>query len=316
MQLELLPKQDKIVVQHNNLINAKFDLIPSELKIFLYLLAQIDPKKDTEFKAHQIPISFISTSTGGRTYKDIKEYAENLTKKTIQIESLSSKNRKKFIGLPLFGRVEYIEGANCVQASFNAEVKDFLLDLKGNFTKAELKHLLNIKNSHSFRIYWLLKQNKIYGQRLINYKKLREILMIGEDTYKEFPNFRRKVLDKALGDLADTDVAFDFKMVKTGKSVTDILFILRDNKKILPPDSSETVSIFETLTPQQKIAYKAMANNGLTKDQADYNIMKIKPDVITKTIHSAQLLFIDKKISNKTAYIVDSFKKLINIEAK
>jgi plasmid replication initiation protein len=303
MQMLLELEESKVIVQHNSLINSRFDISATELRLFLYMLSKID-KNDTEFKLTEVPISFLSSSTGGMTYKLLKASATNLLKKTFEIEFERVKGKKKWVGYNIFSQVEYIEGTNSISACFNDKIKDFLLNLKGNFTSTQLKYLIKLNSAHSFRLYWLLKQYKKFGERNINYQELRSMLMLSEK-YSLFSDFRTKVLNKAQKDLATTDVKFEYRLIKKGRSVDSIRFILKASDSTSKLEQPKTLE----LTEMQQKAYNAMVNNGLDKKQAEYYITRIEPLIITKMIHNAQLKYLDKKIENKAAYIVAELKK-------
>ena len=60
---------DKIVAQHNALVNARFSFVPLQMRLFLALLARIS-LDDTEFKEHVIPVSeLLFERHGGSAYQ-------------------------------------------------------------------------------------------------------------------------------------------------------------------------------------------------------------------------------------------------------
>jgi plasmid replication initiation protein len=230
--------ENKKIVQHNNLINGRFDITNTELRIFIYMLTQIN-KDDTDFKVCQIPIKTIMPNQGGKSYKIIKSIADNLLKKTFKLETLSMRKNKEvrtFVGYTIFSKSRYVEGENQLEMMFNSEIKDYLLNLKGNFTSAEWIQLMNIKTVYSYRIYWFLKQYQTFGERTIKINELKEMLMLkdektGKYKYSDFNNFKVRVLETAQDELKNTDMAFSFDGIKEGKAFYAVQFKL--DKKVV-----------------------------------------------------------------------------------
>ena len=216
-----------LVVQHNALVNAKFDLNTHEARLFLALLARLQ-RTDTAFSKCQLLVREIVPSTGSNNvYDQVRRMLKDFASRTLTIEKLSSDGRplKKpsFTVIPLLAYATYLEGEGMIEAQFNDLLLPYLLELRDNFTKAQLTELLKLKSANSYRIYWLLREYAAFGKRTIRLDELKAILGLDQE-YDRFNNFRARILDRAQAELAATDLPFTYEAIKQGREVVEIKF--------------------------------------------------------------------------------------------
>jgi hypothetical protein len=153
----------------------------------------------------------------------LKDFAS----RTLTIEKLSADGRplKKpsFTVIPLLAYATYLEGEGMIEAQFNDLLLPYLLELRDNFTKAQLTELLKLKSANSYRIYWLLREYAAFGKRTIRLDELKAILGLDQE-YDRFNNFRARILDRAQAELAATDLPFTYEAIKQGREVIEIKF--------------------------------------------------------------------------------------------
>ena len=232
--MKTLPKQnaDKIVAQHNALVNARFSFVPLQMRLFLALLSRIS-LDDTEFKEHIIPVSeLLFERHGGSAYQQIDEMCDDITSFKLYIEILEDGTRKrrrrpKYDYIPLMAKAGYDGDLGGVVAAFNPLIMPYLLQLResGNFTLADLDELRKLKSPNSVRIYWLLKEYSDFGQRTVTPEQLRFMLNIAENEYPRFSNFKARVLDRAQVELARTDMPFTYELERQNQLVQRIKFL-------------------------------------------------------------------------------------------
>ena len=223
---------DKIVAQHNALVNARFSFVPLQMRLFLALLSRIS-LDDTEFKEHVIPVSeLVFERHGGSAYQQIDEMCDDITSFKLYIEILEDGTRKrrrrpKYDYIPLMAKAGYDGDLGGVVAAFNPLIMPYLLQLResGNFTLADLDELRKLKSPSSVRIYWLLKEYSDFGQRTVTPKQLRFMLNIAENEYPRFSNFKARVLDRAQLELARTDMPFTYELERQNQLVQRIKFL-------------------------------------------------------------------------------------------
>lgn len=229
---DLIPR-NKRVVEHNSFIRARFDFDVVLHRLFIAALLQLN-REDDELENYCIPVRELVDVFGASTrlYSDLKETAEEMVQRsTMGFENELPGGRRKFVYYPLFRKISYAEGEGHIEIGFNPELRDRLLDLKGNFTRYELKHVRNFGSTYSFRIYKWLKGVEDYLETLeVSLKEMRTMLML-EDKYPNFAHFRRRVLEKAQEELDEhADISFEWEPIKEGRKVTAIRFLIRLSK--------------------------------------------------------------------------------------
>jgi hypothetical protein len=229
----------KLVVQRNDLINARFALTTLEMRLFMAMLARID-REDSEFHELRIPVTEVVAVSGRRPssndYAQLKDMCALLASRVIYVERPSKKKAKRggqaleevapsFSNTPLMAYADYSSEERALVVRFNDRVREHLLQLNdGNFTQAQLMQLLKLKSAHSYRIYWLLKQYGSFGTRTIRVDELKRVLDL-QGQYKQFPLFKLRVLDRAQQELAQTNLAFTYELIRgKNNSVEEIRF--------------------------------------------------------------------------------------------
>ena len=227
--------RSKGVVEHNDLINARYDFPLVIHRLFVAGLLLIE-REDEELKTYSIPITELmdayDTSTN-RYYTELKGKAEELLKRSnIGFEKTLKDGRRKWSMFPLFSRLEYVDGEGHIEIAFNNQLKDKLLQLKGNFTRYELEYVRHFGSTYSFRVYkWLKQVQSLREDRTLSLDEMRELLVL-EDKYTNFAHFRENVLEVARRELDEhADISFDYDLKKKGKKVTHIVFKMRLSEK-------------------------------------------------------------------------------------
>jgi hypothetical protein len=236
-----LPPQEppsKVIVQHNALVNARFDLSTVEMRLFMAMLSRIG-RDDNEFREMHIPLTEIVALSGRRPsskdYQQVAGMCDQLVSRILHIERPAEGRRRRerrvsatpdFDKIPLMAYAKYRGEEGALRVRFNDEVMPYLLQLHQNFTKAQVVQLLKLKSPHSYRIYWLLKEYATFGVRVLGVEELKSILnLYGQ--YKQFPLFRLRVLDRAQQELSQTDLPFEYELLREGKAVTQIKFLFK-----------------------------------------------------------------------------------------
>lgn len=218
----------QLVIKSNALVEASYRLSSIEQKIILTLATKIK-KEDKEFREYYFNLRSMANFLGLNSNSDydyLREVTKNLLSKVIEI-----KTEDALLQTHWLESVKYFDNNSTVELRFNPELKPFLLQLKKNFTKYQLKYAIQLKSKFSIRIYELLKQYEGIGSRLLCLEDLRKYLGIRADEYSLYSNFKNKVLKVAQKELnAKTDISFDFLEIKTGRKVTELKLIIVTSK--------------------------------------------------------------------------------------
>lgn len=224
------------MVQHNALVNAEFNLNTTETRLFMAMLTRLSAQDGSFLKCQVIVRDIMDHASNN--YSHVRKMLDGFASRKLRIETLSPEGhrprQRTYKVIPFLAYAEYKEGAGQIEARFNDELLPYLLELSGNFTKAQLAELLKLKGASSFRIYWLLREYDSFGKRVIALSELKAILGLTQE-YDRFNNFRLRVLDKAQEELAATDLPFTYTPLKQGRQVTHIEFRFRPPAKALAP---------------------------------------------------------------------------------
>lgn len=232
-------------VKSNELIQEIYsDMSLMDFKVFNFLVSKIQ-KSDKEFLPLQLDCKeFCITAgidfTSGFNYKRIKETITNLASRFIWAYDSEKRIHR---GIHIITDVTIYERTGKIDFSFHPDMKDYLLNLKSNFTKIQLIHTLPMKHKYSFRLYEILRSKK-YKNNLKSFEIEYDVLdlkkMLGilpkEATeirqgskYYNYRAFHDRVLLPARDEIRlYTDLFVRFEPVRMGKTVVSIVFIVRE----------------------------------------------------------------------------------------
>ncbi|MCP3764688.1 replication initiation protein [Domibacillus sp. A3M-37] len=231
----------EIIVKSNHLIEAKYKLSMREQKIILYLISKIE-KNDDDLKLYRISVKNFNEMMGLKgspKYAEIREITTELLKKVLEV-----KQGKTIYSFHWLSLVAYNEQEGTIDMRFDPILKPYLMDLKRDFTKLNLKHILLLKSGNSIRIYELLKQYLNIRERTIKITDLKLFLGLDKNGYQMYSDFKRKVIVPSMKEINEkTDISFDFKEIKDGRKVISLRFFIQ-SKNV---ENQEIVSIEEAL---------------------------------------------------------------------
>ena len=230
-------KKSRQVAVSNSLTEACYKSTLSELKIFMAVISCIN-RTDEDFKLYTfstIELAKIADIDKQNAYRDIEPAIDSLQGKMVMIREGNER-----IKVNLFSAARYRDDEGLVSLRFDPALKKHLLQLKSCFTLVNLNIILSFKSVYSIRIYFLLKQYQNIGKRKMLFKELKSMLCI-EEKYKLFSDFRRFVLEHTKSEFEEeiydgkkkSDISFDFQLIRKGRSVHTILFIIIDQSKIV-----------------------------------------------------------------------------------
>lgn len=271
-----------LVVQHNNLIEAYYDmdLSVNEHKIIKYAISKIK-LNDTQFPDYTFDVKeFVKAANvkGSNYYRGIEKIADELSKKRIKVKS------KEAVGyFPWFSAIVYRKGV--VHISFNHHIKDLLLQLEQTFTNYPFEVITPLKSAYSLRLFELLKQYEKIGYRRMKIDELRRMLGI-KDKYPEYSAMKQRVIKKAHSELNEkTKLSFEYEEIKEGKKVVAIDFFIKSNYK------NEQLELFE----------EPEANNNpeIIEEKVENNSTESEFVSHIRTVLKKQGIFIDDYLIEK-----------------
>jgi plasmid replication initiation protein len=234
MQIESL--KNELVVHHNYLIEARYNLSRQEKRLMYWLSSQTK-KEDEDFKEHELSIKSFATLIdvrGDHLYKELHLIAKRLMQSIITIRSLDDKS---WTMAALLSGAKYDDKKGVLKLSFHPYLKPYMLQLRDKFTKVNLGDIFSLKSVYSIRVYELLKQYESVGNRKISLEDLRSFCGISQTQYKKYNDFKRFVLETAKNEInAKTDVFIDYQESKRSRKIVAIVWTVRnrDNVEAIP----------------------------------------------------------------------------------
>jgi len=215
-----------LIVKGNDLVEARYRLTLTQQRLVLYLIAQIN-KGDTDFQTYALSVAdfckYLQINPNN-IYEEFVAISTSLVTKSLLIQ----KGTETIVAAWLSSAV-YNSKTGTITLRFAPELKEFLLELKGHFTKYALKHVKEFRSTYSIRLYELLKQYENLGARTFEVEDLKEILQI-KDLYKDYNLFKQRVILTAQSEINQkSDIQFDFVEIKTGRKVTALKFKISSN---------------------------------------------------------------------------------------
>lgn len=236
--------QIKLIRKSNKLVEARYKFDIWEMRVFVKMISLIKPD-DRDFAQYKISVHDIiqdfQLPNNGNYYKLLKEGAEKLLTKQVEIDKIDEDGKKKKVNLNLVSSTESFvdeSDGNDVILKFDPELKKHLLDLKEQYLTYDVRNILKLTSVHSIRIYELLKQYegmigmRGFVKRKFDIEELKNTLGISKDEYEQYGHFKNKVILKAQKDLlGETDIRFDIEEEKSSRKVIAVIFVIYRNEK-------------------------------------------------------------------------------------
>jgi len=257
--------KNQIAVQEYSLVNSKYKLNPAEIKFVMLAISKIDSKNKSDFKEEYfIPKAEISSAFG--TQQDtthLKTFAKKLMSKPLEIETSTG-----WVIFNFFSKVEYIRNDGLFKVRIDGDLKPYLLELKENFVKTDLKYIMNMTSQYAVRMYQLLKQSQKLGGRDFILSELQDVLQVPKSYTKKYNHFKEKVLDVAVEQInKNTDFKVRYEVKKIGRRVNEINFYIKTKEK----DEVQSSKLFNaevTEIPEQ--VSLVMGTYGFKNDESFY----------------------------------------------
>jgi len=275
-----------LVVKDNKLIQASYKLGSVEQKIVLSMISKIN-MKDQEFNVLEFDLDYFAEHIGIKSHKGWVDFLEEtlikLRSKTIVIREPD--DSRIVSGWLSAGKID--PDKKKIKLEFSNLLKPYLLQLKEKFTRYQLKAVMNLSGSYSFRIYELVKQfqgGKKEWTVQFYIKQLKKLLMIEKSkTYKYYGEIKRRIINPAQKEINNlTDICIDFEDIKENKlkrgkpkvigvrfnaAINKQFFI--DNSDVINAQSQESKPMFQDLKardPIRKLSYDIQKQENLIRN--------------------------------------------------
>ena len=235
---EIKKSKGYLVVKSNDLIQRnRFELSLPEQKTVAYICSMIQPIQ-TEESGFQLEYEFKIREyckicgidyDNGKNYQDVKATLKKLRDKSMWLTLPDGSETT----VGWLAKATTNKKSGIAHIKLDEDMVPYLFDLKQKFTQYQLYNVLGMKSAFSVRIYELMKSYSFRHTITFELDELKKLLMVEDvKSYNRFPDFRRKVLEKAQLEINElTDINIEFEPIKTGRKVTSIKFIIEEKFK-------------------------------------------------------------------------------------
>lgn len=323
------------VTKRNDLIEARYDLSAVSLNLFNAILARIDPTSDDlpSFKFDRTSLALFMKQSGfdpGSVYKYSARIVKELLGLTVFLERQVDPDRVSLKGTNVFENTEVVINKKTNQIeeatfTFTKAIQPTIQDLTRNYTRFQLAIIGRLESKYAKRIYELLlkehaitrryktKGNGIETKIRYEIRAFRAWLGIADSSYKQFPNFRRKVLDIAQKQLkTKADICFDYKPMRVqGNGFTHIEFTVYNNVLDGQQDDFLMDSLVEgqvTIDPQIAQLLR-MAVVGITEEEITVYFQTYDPVVLREAAGVSIRAVMSGKVKSPSAFFAGVARK-------
>lgn len=300
-----------LVVKHNDLITARYELDLPEQRLVVLLCTQIE-KDDVDFKTYRITVDDFASMYGlkkGRLFTEIKRITLGLLDSKIYIKKfIESSGKTKHEHLRWFSYASYIDGEGCIDVRFDPAMKPYLLDLKEDYTKYAAKNIVQLKRNCSGRIYELALKNNYKAKNgvfnnEISISEIREYFNLEENEQKLSGHLIGNIIKPAIEEInKKTDITIRLETIKESRKVVGLKFISSYKEKESPDfevvelEAKKELGIFPLLDELRGLG---IAENTAVSLFTDY-----APEVIERNIVYSK----KKKPDDLPAYLIAAIR--------
>jgi plasmid replication initiation protein len=289
----------KIVVKSNHLIESRYKLPVIAQKVLLGCAMKVRSKDDFNNTLYTLSVDeyehYFGVNSNG-SYENLREAVDVLwnssfyivDKDGVEVENRWIVSRKRD------------KRKNYVGVKFHEDIKEFIFQLTEQFTSYKIENIAQLRSAYSIRLYELMKQYEKIGWREIDYKELREILSIGDGEYILFGDFNRRILKQAQKEIKEnTDILFEYKMLKDGRKVKGIKFTIK-KQKIRREQQLPTLEDKHFVDQE---LFDALIKYGCSPSESDKYIKKYPVELIERNLKYCISEDEKGKVDNKRGFI-------------
>ncbi len=227
-------EKNDVVVQHNDLITARYDLDIDGFRALTLMLSKADQRLENpgwiEITTHEFQCMFDINKKN--VWRSMIKATKSLSKSQITFHEINGK-RESFTVMNWLSKCNYekVNGKyTAIRAKLNPELDEFLFNIKRNFSWCFLNAIRKVKTLMSFRIYMYILSHKSHPRCKrdgffevdITIDDFRTLF---PDSSKRFVDLKRKTIEPAVHDINEnTDISVHFEPIRQGRMVTGLRF--------------------------------------------------------------------------------------------
>ncbi len=265
-----------IVVKHNSIIEAGFELSVFEHRVLLVCIAQIDSMKplsvNDEFEVSASDIADLVNTKSHAIYDYLDDSVKRLAERWLIIETPNEKIKQSKIRW--ISQIDYLYQAGTIRLTFSKGILPYLSELRRDFTKYRLSNVMNFKSMYSARIYEILARWG-GGEKTLEITWLKEKLLL-TNKYARLSSFKHDVIDVAIKEINSySNMTVKYDQIKHGRNVIAFKFIYVISHEKKQSKNQQKYSSFLNIEEKNVVS----KNSEATTKQKKYS----------KTIHHSNL---------------------------
>ena len=296
------------VVKSNSLVEARYRLSLQESQIILWLLTQIRPD-DEDFKPHTLEIAELSKLTGVRIdgkYDELRKITKRLIQRALEIYE---PHLQEYIQITWLNSAHYKIKKGTVSLAFSPLLKPYLLQLKSHFTKIDIVDTLKLKSVHAIRVFELLLQYLIIGNRTVTIEELRGCCGIRIDEYTLYAHLKSRVIDRAKTEInTKTEYEIDYVEIKESRKVVAIEWTIK-KKRIQPEGIAQKVRQLQKEYRSESALIDSLVEYGFSRSIAKRFITNNGEDVVSDALKSVNIQVERCGVKNAKAMLQTAIKE-------
>lgn len=221
------------VYKGNQIVEAGYKLTLNEQRVVLACIAQVHSKEalltTDEFELSAKDFSMLFSVSEDRAYHALTEVTESLFNRYVVIDNpYPEKPRVKRLKMRWISSIEYITDEGKIVLCFSKKMLPYLSELKGQFTRYDLKNIGNMTSIYGIRLYELLAQWRTTGTRTIEIDWLKRQFDI-ENSYSAIKDLKKYVIDPAVKDInVHSNYNVSWTQEKIGRKVANLTFEFKE----------------------------------------------------------------------------------------
>ena len=305
--MKKLVKVKKHIVKSNSLVEARYRLSLQESQVILWLLTQIRPD-DEDFKPHTLDITEFAELTGvivDSRYSELRKITKQLMQRVMEIYE---PEKNSLLQVSWLSSARYESKKGCVSLCFDPSLKPHLLKLKSHFTKLDIVDTLKLKSVHAIRVFELLLQYLIIGNRTITLEELRGYCGVRKDEHILYANLKSRVIDRAKTEInAKTEYDIDYVEIKESRKVVAIDWTIK--KKPPLEATAEKIHKLQKEYRSESALIDSLVEYGFSKTIAKRFIINNGEDVVSDALKSVNIQVERGQVKNPRAMIQTAIKE-------
>jgi plasmid replication initiation protein len=263
-----------LVTKDNRLIEARYKLTVNEQRLVLGLASMVR-KDDEDFKDYVIHVDDIAELfgiDGGESFYERMEEATKALMTTSGAFNISLElNKLKLVRWVSYA--EYVKGSGKILMRFDKSVKDFMIQIKNQFTQYQLSAVRQFKSAYAIRFYELMAMKRNMGKgakdgwfyREFEIGELKSYLAIAEGEYKLLADLKRRAIEPALKEINEFS---DIEIIKHNKDWAEYVKQGRAVHKIIiraKPKKQRQMDLIDQAEDEEKTDNTSKAQENLVK---------------------------------------------------